>query len=156
MSPLLFFGRSYRSIGDDTFIAAFEDTTLPYDFWTHKAHLRMGWNYLKQYDMHTALNKVREGIRKFNSTNRDKIIFGYSETISVFYLSMVNNAIKDSPADSLESFEEFLSRNPHLQDTSLPFSYYSKEVFLSEEAKRTFVPPDVKNFDNLLTKVAVE
>ena len=100
--------------------------------------------------------KVREGIRKFNSTNRDKIIFGYSETISVFYLSMVNNAIKDSPADSLESFEEFLSRNPHLQDTSLPFSYYSKEVFLSEEAKRTFVPPDVKNFDNLLTKVAVE
>lgn len=151
-SPLLFFGRSYRSIGDDAFIAAFEDTTLPFDFWTHKAHLRMAWNYLKQNDIETALNKVRSGINKFNQSNSDKIIFGYSETISVFFLTMVHNAILSSENTQNESFEEFLSRNSHLTDTNLPYEYYSKDVFLSEEAKIKFVPPDLKHFDSSLSK----
>ena len=31
------------------FLQAFEDATLPFEDWSHEAHLRMAWNYIKQY-----------------------------------------------------------------------------------------------------------
>lgn len=45
---MLFFCRSFRSIGDEAFIQAFEDTTLPFEDWTHEAHMRMAWNYIRE------------------------------------------------------------------------------------------------------------
>ena len=43
------YSRSFRSVGDQLFLQAFEDATLPFEDWTHEAHLRMAWNYIKQY-----------------------------------------------------------------------------------------------------------
>ena len=36
-------------MGDQLFLQAFEDATLPFEDWSHEAHLRMAWNYIKQY-----------------------------------------------------------------------------------------------------------
>ena len=43
------FVRSFRSVGDQLFLQAFESATLPFEDWNHEAHLRMAWNYIKEY-----------------------------------------------------------------------------------------------------------
>ncbi|CAI8016826.1 hypothetical protein GBAR_LOCUS10301, partial [Geodia barretti] len=46
--PLLYYDRSYRSIGDETFIRAFETATLGYEEWTHEV-----FSYLT-YQLHDS------------------------------------------------------------------------------------------------------
>ena len=45
---LLYYQSSYHGIGDELFKDAFEQATLSFDEWTHMAHLRMGWIYLRE------------------------------------------------------------------------------------------------------------
>ncbi len=51
--------RSFRSIGDETFLKAFEDRTLPFEEWTHEAHIRMAWNYIKEHGKEKAIPLIR-------------------------------------------------------------------------------------------------
>ena len=51
--------RSFRSIGDDSFMKAFEDTTLPFSEWTHEAHLRMAWNYIREDGVDKAVPRIK-------------------------------------------------------------------------------------------------
>ena len=44
--PLLYYKSSYRSIGDQLFMEAFESGEL--EPWTHTEHLRMAWTYLRE------------------------------------------------------------------------------------------------------------
>ena len=46
--------RSFRAIGDEAFMKAFEDTTLPFEDWTHEAHIRMAFHYLQEYGRQDA------------------------------------------------------------------------------------------------------
>ena len=41
--------RSFRSVGDEIFIQSFEEATLPFENWTHEAHLRMAWTYIREH-----------------------------------------------------------------------------------------------------------
>ena len=56
---MICFNRSFRSIGDETFLQAFEDTTLPFEDWTHEAHLRMAWNYLREHGKDQAIPLIK-------------------------------------------------------------------------------------------------
>lgn len=40
LEPLLYYQSSYRSIGDELFIDAFQSQRLSYSDWTHRAHVR--------------------------------------------------------------------------------------------------------------------
>ena len=106
----------------------------------------MAWNYLNVHEFDDAIDRIRNGILRFNAKNSDKISFGYSETITVFYAKMVHQALKNCSPDARRSFEVFLETNSHLLDRNLPLRYYSKEIFASEQAKKSFVPPDLNDF----------
>jgi flavin reductase (DIM6/NTAB) family NADH-FMN oxidoreductase RutF len=92
--PLLYYDRSYRSIGDETFIRAFETATLGYEEWTHEAHLRMAWNYLTLHGKDKATPIIREGIRNYIDQNYGKVKNMYNETITLFFIHMVHTAIE--------------------------------------------------------------
>ncbi|KAJ1549116.1 hypothetical protein HK096_000514, partial [Nowakowskiella sp. JEL0078] len=47
--PLMYYRSSYFSVGDEVFIKAFENATLSFSEWTHRAHIRMAWIYLKEF-----------------------------------------------------------------------------------------------------------
>lgn len=59
MCLLCFRYRSFRSVGDEIFIQAFEDATLPFEDWTHEAHLRMAWNYITEHGREGAIPHIR-------------------------------------------------------------------------------------------------
>lgn len=142
--PLLYYARSYRSIGDHSFMKSFETATLAYEDWTHEAHLRMAWNYLIEYEREEATPLIKEGIQKFNEKNSDKITRGYHETITTFFIHMICQAL-DQMKDKNHSFEEFLDFNGHLKDSRLLFKYYSHETINTVDAKKKWIEPDLKD-----------
>lgn len=127
-------------LSDLDFIRAFEDCKFCYEEWTHEAHLRMGWHYLRTFDLKTAIEKSRTGIQKLNSVIgvRGR---GYHETITQFYLYLIQNAIRRTNA---ESWDEFLKENSFLLERSLLGSYYSAGLLNSAEAKVSFLQPDLR------------
>lgn len=76
----------------------------------------------------------RNGIKKYNEKNKDQISRGYHETVTMFYISVVTEAIKHSNGQNW-TFEEFLNKNMHLLDRNLLFTYYSDERINKSEAK---------------------
>ncbi|KAH6567033.1 hypothetical protein BASA50_009133 [Batrachochytrium salamandrivorans] len=148
MEPLLYYNSSYRSIGDEVFIDAFEKATLSFDEWSHRAHLRMAWNYLREVDgsLEKAIPRVKEGIFRYNAANTDRVKTGYNETITVFFLKLTAMAIDADMRLSGDhnDFLEFLGRYPILENFKTIFRFYSKERLYSESAKSNFLEPDLK------------
>ena len=59
---------------------------------------------------------------------------GYHETITMFFIHLVSNAIKES-VDANMTFEQFLENNRHLTDSKLLFQYYNEDTLMNSEAK---------------------
>eukprot|EP00842_Homolaphlyctis_polyrhiza_P000636 jgi/Hompol1/1573/HPOL_005646-RA len=150
MEPLLYYESTYRSIGDEVFLNAFEQTTLSFDEWTHRAHVRMAWNYLLDAngDLETTFLRVKEGITRYNDANRDRVRTGFHHTITMFFLRLTALAIKADKLAHAESrsgdFLDFLGRHPNLDNFRTVFKYYSRERLYSPEAHTTFIEPDLQ------------
>ncbi|KAL5019355.1 hypothetical protein ScPMuIL_005077 [Solemya velum] len=139
--PLLYFIRSFRSVGDELFLQVFEDATLPIEDWTHEAHLRLAWNYIKEYGREEATPHIRLGIQKYHEQNKGKVKTIYNETITIFYIYAVADAINKTPIDA--TFEEFVSQNKHLMDKNLIFEYYTHKLIADIKSRERFFPPDL-------------
>lgn len=58
---------------------AFENKTLPFKDWTHEGHIRMAWNYIRRYGKEDAIPIIREGIKKYNEQNKDKVKYFFNQ-----------------------------------------------------------------------------
>src|SRR5579864_4544280 len=76
---------------DDAFLAAFEDLTLPFEQWTHRAHVKVSYCYLKRHSFEEALNKMRAGIKAFNARHNvpEGPTSGYDETTTHAFLHLI-------------------------------------------------------------------
>ena len=61
---------------------------------------------------------------------------GYSETITMFYIFAVSEAINQTPNVMEITFEEFLKQNGHLLDRSLMYEYYSRDIIGDPASKQ--------------------
>jgi hypothetical protein len=87
---------------DDDFLAAFEARTIPKAEWTHAAHVRMAWLFLKRLPFAAALDRIREGIRRYNAAVGSD---GYHETIMVAFTLLIRARVTNAGiADSFPSF----------------------------------------------------
>lgn len=126
---------------DDEFLRAFEQCELPRDRWTHEAHVRMAWLYLRQRPIEETVPIVREAIQRYNTSLGNTE--GYHETINLAYLILIDRQIGRGAGEG--TFAGFRERHPVLLDRTLValLDYYSREVLFSAEARRTFVEPDL-------------
>src|SRR5260221_520725 len=117
---------------DNDFLIAFEHCSLPEEQWTHRAHVRMAWLYLRQKPLVEAILLVRHGIQRYNATLNKPL--GYHETIMQALLGLISHRMQ--PAERDESFEVFCGRNPDLvnQSTSMLLAHYRKETLFSPAA----------------------
>lgn len=154
-SPLLYYQRSYRSIGDEVFMKAFEDASLSFQQWTHRAHLRMAWNYLRHDQSlaplsikEGAFDMIKRGIQKCNAANQHLLKNGYNETITFFYTNLMRLALEADQlqlhrtsssklmtlSSSADDFIEFLHRHAFFEDQMILHKFYSKDLLYSQEA----------------------
>lgn len=129
---------------------AFNDCTLPEAEWSHEAHLRVGLWHLLRYPPDDALDRLRAGIRKFNSAcgiaNTDSS--GYHETITRFYVAIIAHFLEtcDEPAPDTDPSIDQLAENLIMTygEKHLPFDYYSRDRLMSPLARRQGIEPDLK------------
>lgn len=127
----------------DRLAAAFLDGTLPKGAWTHEAHLRVGVWHLLRYPVAEALERLREGIRRYNEATGtgNSAHAGYHETITRFYVGVIGRFVagadRSRPADELA--DDLVAQHG---DRALPLRHWSAERLMSPEARLGWVEPD--------------
>jgi hypothetical protein len=128
---------------DEAFLRSFEDGTYPYKEWHHRAHVKVAYLYLRQYSLERASEKVRAGIRAYNMANQvpEGPTMGYHETMTQAWVRLVHVTLCEyGPGESADGFFE---QHPQLSQKKALRFFYSKERFMSPEAKAKFVEPDL-------------
>lgn len=128
---------------DAAFLAAFESQTIPFAEWSHRAHIRMAFNYLSRHPFDEALGRIRKGIRALNLVHKtpEELTRGYHETLTVAWARVVASTI--AVHGPFKDSNDFCDRNPHLLQRTLLRVFYSRDRLMSPEAKRSFVEPDL-------------
>jgi len=106
----------------------------------HVSHLHVAWVYLAESSsVRQAANKMRDTLRRF-ATAAGKPQ-KYHETITLFWVHLLSRAHADSGGERLE---EIVRANPQLLEKNFPLAYYSVERLFSDEARTSWVEPDLK------------
>jgi hypothetical protein len=138
-----------RQFSNDTEIARagrkFLDRSLPKPEWTHAAHFAVTlWlmRHRPDLDLKTEMPRL---IRAFNEAtgtpNTDT--GGYHETITQASLGAVRALLTVAPTQPLHEILDGLLTSP-LGDSNWLLEYWSRERLFSVEARRRWLPPDLK------------
>ncbi len=131
------------ALDDATLWAQFHAGTLPKEAWTHAAHLRIAWLFLRRHAVDEAHFMMRAGIIKLNAAHGlvESATRGYHETLTVVWLALVGAAARQTPA--LDDSRAFLAAQAALVGKDAPLRYYSRERLFSVAARARFVAPDL-------------
>lgn len=124
---------------DAAFLTALENGSLPESEFTHRNHLRAGWLYLERHPLPEAAMSCALSIQKYAAGHGAPEKFHL--TLTLAFMHIIASLRERHPADD---WETFLDACPELQRDAkaLIAAYYSDAVLESEQARRTFVPPD--------------
>jgi hypothetical protein len=121
---------------------AVEQTEIPNNNFHHTSHLHVAWFYLSESaSVDEAATKIRITLRRFalSAGKPEK----YHETMTLFWVHLLADV---RAAASEKSLEEIVHANPRLLEKNFPLAYYSAERLFSDEARTSWVEPDLKPF----------
>lgn len=129
---------------DEALWQAFGASTLPAEAWTHRAHLRMAWLFLKRHPIDEAHLLLRVGIIRLNAFHNlvETPVRGYHETLTRLWLALIASLIRtaDAPAPTSAAF---VDTHAAALGRDAAARYYSRERLMSPRARAIFVPPDL-------------
>lgn len=128
---------------DDELLHAFESCSLPFKAWTHRAHVRVAYLYLRAHDLDEATRRMRAGILRFNAANHvpEAPDRGFHETVTRAWLHLVWLTL--SERGPCETSDAFLDRESQLCAKRALLFFYSRDRITSPEAKAELVKPDL-------------
>ena len=106
----------------------------------HLSHLHVAWVYLAESSsVDEAEGKMRVTLRNFAASvgHPEK----YHETITLFWVRFLNRL---RGVNAGRPLEETVQVNPQLLEKNFPLEYYSPEILLSNQARTTWIEPDLK------------
>jgi hypothetical protein len=124
------------------FLSAFEDGTLQEDF-THRSHVRMAWLVLRTDGRNRGTERILAGLRRFTAAKGAEAKFHL--TLTLVWIRLVEAALVKGPVKqgSDQDFDAFLAAHPELNESGLPFRYYSRDLLMGDEARGRWVDPDL-------------
>jgi hypothetical protein len=130
-------------LSDDTFEQQFKVGIFSQTF-THEAHLRLAWIYIKKYGVDVACENICEQLFQFAKSKGKEEKF--NKTVSVAAVKAVYHFSKRSKFDN---FRELIKEFPRLKYKfkSLLDSHYSFDIYNAELPKKEFLEPDLHPFD---------
>jgi len=131
------------ALDDATLWTLFNLAALPSGDWTHAAHLRTAWLFLRGHALDDAHLLMRVGIIKLNAAHGlvETSSRGYHETMTRVWLALVSAAQRQGPV--LADSREFLRTHKELLGKDAPLRHYSRELLFSVAARARFVAPDL-------------
>jgi hypothetical protein len=127
---------------DDALFEAFGASALTAAEWTHEAHVRVAYLFLRRHPFDEAHVRMRAGIIRLNERHGlvESGARGYFETLTRVWLTLVAVAARDS---GVQTSRDLLDRCPGLLDRHAPFAYYTRETLSTVRARAIFVEPDL-------------
>jgi hypothetical protein len=129
-------------------VEGFENTNLPKEKWTHEAHLAVATWYVKKYNFHDAIIRMRMGILSLNDFHgtANNNISGYHETLTVFWAKVIYFHQDFSEKYFAEELLDELLKSS-LSSRNLPFYFYERDLILSTSHRAYFHEPRLKKLD---------
>jgi hypothetical protein len=117
----------------------FIDASLPADQFHHREHVHVAWLFVRRHGMPGAISEFSTALKRFAAAKGAHGL--YHETITWAFLLIISERQARQPA---ETWVAFAAANPDLLawQPSILERYYSKELLMSEQARRGFVMPD--------------
>ncbi len=128
---------------DLEFMEEVESCSFPVDSFDHRAHLRLAYIYLVQGgNTTTATQRMRNTlIRLLESIGVDPSA-KFHETMTEAWVKAVNHFM--SITEQASSADEFIDKHTQMLDSSIMLSHYSAEVLFSNDARKSFIEPDLQ------------
>jgi hypothetical protein len=142
------------SMSDHEFLEAFENCSLPAADWTHEAHVRMAWLYLRKLGEESGLGRIRLGIRRYNAQVLKKSL-AYHETITIAYARLIAHRLTTLPIG--HTFDDFRAVSSDLLDRKLSalLIHYRHETLLGDLARARFIQPDLEPLPGCLPQPSI-
>jgi hypothetical protein len=124
---------------DRNFRSAFEAYAVTPSQFNHEAHVRLAYVYLAEYDVESAVQRMREALLNFlehNGIPRSK----FHETITRAWVLAVRHFMNRSASTSSA---DFIAKNQEVLDSKIMLTHYSASVLFSSDARASFVEPDL-------------
>jgi hypothetical protein len=131
---------------DRVLVQRFEDRTLPLEQWTHRAHVKVAFTYLREHSFDEALQRMRAGVQAFNTLHGvpNTPTSGYNETTTVAFLRLIAATMQAyGEAFPTPDGEAFCNTHPHLLHKQVLRLFYSPARRMLPEAKTRFIEPDL-------------
>ena len=122
-------------MNDSEFIRRFEANDL--DGFSHRDHIRLAFAYARRGGVRAAIDGAR-GIRRFAEAHG--ATRKYHDTMTVAWARVVGRLAVDSAP---LPFGAFLDAHPELLRRDLLSAHYSEGLLFSEQARASFVEPDL-------------
>lgn len=140
-------------MNDAELLRQFEELTLPFAEWTHRAHVRVAYCYLEKHSFEEALPIVRTRIQKYNAANKvpEGPLSGYNETTTHAMLHLIAATraayAKTHPVTDSNSFCDM---HPQLLNKHTLRLFYSPQRRIDPRAKSQFVEPDLSPLPKII------
>jgi hypothetical protein len=131
---------------DADLLHLFESQSLPFNQWTHRAHVKVAYLYLTNNPFDSALEKMRTGVKAYNAAHNvpDNPTSGYNETTTHAFLHLIAATIaayaKVLPTPDADTF---CDTHPQLMTRHVLRLFYSPERRMHPTAKSQFIEPDL-------------
>jgi len=130
-------------------VRRFEAATIPREEWKHAEHLVVALHYASNFDVETAIEKMRHGILNLLANGFDVDLskeMPYHETITVFWIRTVAAFLATSNGKPIgEKITEIVERF----DKDYLLRFYSREHLFSDRARAEFVEGDLAHYQTL-------
>ncbi|MCB0689534.1 MAG: hypothetical protein KDC53_23505 [Saprospiraceae bacterium] len=127
------------TLADQNFVEAFKDCTLNPGWFTHEAHLRIGYLYINIFGVRLAAKKLCQGIAKFDNAHGDGTKF--HRTITMASIAILQHFREKSNSCN---FADLLNEYPVLKNNfkGLLLTHYSENLIYNEESRIFYKLPD--------------
>ena len=130
-------------MSDKEFLEAFESHAWPVGNWHHREHIKVAYLYLLRHPLEEATAKMRTAVKSYNEVKQipDSPTRGYHETMTIAWMHLACLTLCEyGPAENADSFFE---QHPQLSHNKNLGLFYSRDRFMSPQAKIGFVEPDL-------------
>ena len=131
---------------DKELFKQFENLSLPFAQWTHRAHVKVAYLYLSAHPFDQALVLMRKGIKPYNAANKvpESSTSGYNETTTHAFLQLVAATMTAyGAAMPTPTADSFCDTHPQLMTRNALRFFYSPERRMHPLAKTQFIEPDL-------------
>ncbi len=133
-------------MSDDELLQQFEDCSLPFGEWTHRAHVKVAFLYLRDLPFDEALTRMRTGIKAYNAAHvvLESGTKGYNETTTHAMLQLIAATIAAyGHVLPTPTADAFCDTHPQLMNKHVLRLFYSPRQRMHPDAKTHFVEPDL-------------